>query len=33
MAWGRSKSEVYLHFVWATHQRLPLVTEAVEQAG
>ncbi len=29
----RSKAEVSLHFVWATHQRLPLVTEAVEQAA
>ncbi len=27
----RSKSEIYLHFVWATYQRLPLITESVEQ--
>lgn len=27
----RSKSEIYLHFVWATHQRLPLITTAAEQ--
>ncbi len=22
----RSKTEIYLHFVWATHRRLPLIT-------
>ena len=26
-----SKSEIYLHFVWTTHQRLPLITPQVEQ--
>jgi REP element-mobilizing transposase RayT len=26
----RSKSEIYLHFVWATHQRLPLITSDME---
>ena len=33
MSRSRSKAEIYLHFVWATHQRLPLVTEAAEQAA
>ncbi len=28
----RSKSEVYLHFVWTTYQRLPLVTPQIEQS-
>ncbi len=28
----RSKAEIYLHFVWATHQRQPLVTPEVEAA-
>ena len=27
----RSKSEIYLHFVWATWQRRPWVTEAIER--
>lgn len=26
----RSKSEIYLHFVWATYRRLPLITAALE---
>jgi putative transposase len=26
----RSKTEIYLHFVWATHRRLPLITPALE---
>ena len=26
-----SRSEVYLHFVWSTYRRLPLLTAAVEQ--
>ena len=28
----RSKSEIDLHFVWATYRRMPLVTPACEQA-
>src|SRR5579884_777982 len=28
----RSKAEIYLHFVWATYRRLPLVSAEVEQA-
>ncbi len=28
----QSKSEIYLHFVWATYQRMPLVTTEREQA-
>lgn len=28
----RSKAEIYLHFVWATYQRLPLVIEDIEGA-
>ena len=27
----RSKAEVYLHFVWATKRRLPLITPEVER--
>ena len=26
----RSKSEIYLHFVWATHRRLPLIVPELE---
>lgn len=26
----RSKTEIYLHFVWATHRRMPLLTPALE---
>ena len=28
----RSKIEVYLHFVWATYERRPLLTPEIEQA-
>lgn len=28
----QSRAEVYLHFVWATYRRLPLLTPGVEQA-
>ena len=28
----QSKTEIYLHFVWAAHDRLPLVTPEREQA-
>src|SRR5579872_1814462 len=28
----RSKSEIYLHFVWATHRREPFVSLKIEQA-
>ena len=28
----RSKSEIYLHFVWTTVQRLPLITPDIEEA-
>ena len=28
----RSKVELYLHFVWATHRRLPLITPDIEAA-
>ena len=28
----QSKTEIYLHFVWATYERLPLVTTEREQA-
>src|ERR1051326_2016107 len=27
-----SKAEVYLHFIWTTYQRMPLVTSDVEEA-
>ena len=26
----RSKTEIYLHFVWATHRRMPLITPMLE---
>ncbi len=26
----RSKTEIYLHFVWATYRRMPLITPALE---
>ena len=26
----RSKTEIYLHYVWATHRRLPLITPLLE---
>lgn len=26
----RSKSEIYLHFAWATHRRMPLITPEIE---
>ena len=28
----RSKAEIYLHFVWSTHRRMPLVTPDIEGA-
>jgi len=28
----RSRSEIYLHFVWATYRRMPLVTDEIERA-
>jgi len=28
----RSKSEIYLHFIWATYRRLPLITPDIEAA-
>jgi len=27
----RSKSEIYLHFVWATHSRQPLISPEIER--
>ena len=27
----QSKAEIYLHFVWATYERLPLLTPDIER--
>ncbi len=32
MEFGWGKAEVYLHFVWATYQRLPLVVPEIAPA-
>ena len=29
---GQSKAEIYVHFVWATHRRLPIVTPEIAPA-
>ena len=31
MRYKRSKTQLYIHIVWATHQRLPLVTPDIER--
>ncbi len=28
----QSKAKIYIHIVWATHKRLPLLTQAIERA-